>query len=210
MVGDTYVSEIQTIDQERLEGIKFPHLFHRMVCSYECDSRAHNWEDSLVWRVEEARQRILDLKEPSPGGADPGDLRTSTPSVFGRAVKILEDAMIRACQRAKLNPREPTKQRGCLSLRDRVDKLTPIVDCNITVLEGSLLLAQDNDGLHRDSGSRQLRYLKKIRQQFDIALFLPLDEEEALQRKFRRPDYDRFRKPGEWWKTKGYFTDVVW
>lgn len=91
-----------------------------------------------------------------------------------------------------------------------MDKLTPIVDCNITVLEGSLLLAQDNDGLHRDSGSRQLRYLKKIRQQFDIALFLPLDEEEALQRKFRRPDYDRFRKPGEWWKTKGYFTDVIW
>jgi hypothetical protein len=49
---------------------------------------------------------------------------------------------------------------------------------------------------------------------FDIKLFLPTSKEIAKQRRMTRPPYVDEpigrRKPGQMWKTEGYFEDVVW
>ncbi|KAI1095762.1 hypothetical protein F5B19DRAFT_265862 [Rostrohypoxylon terebratum] len=97
----------------------------------------------------------------------------------------------------------------------------PIVPYRFTIVEGFTLFARDPDhepiGRVSKSGDAEavaLRALRRMQDRFDVALFLAVDREQARRRRFKRERYvdvpQGNRKPGEGWKSGGYFDQVAW
>ncbi|KAI0387790.1 hypothetical protein F5Y04DRAFT_11663 [Hypomontagnella monticulosa] len=90
------------------------------------------------------------------------------------------------------------------------------VACRVTIVEGFTLLARDTEQENTDTGSeaRNLRALRELQERLDVALFLPVNHDEARARRFRRRKYrdepEGYRKPGEFWKCAAYFDQVAW
>lgn len=96
---------------------------------------------------------------------------------------------------------------------DRLEEITQTRKENISRQYGEGLEAERNEEKFQLYVCNRL--VKELMQKkFDIKLFLPTSKEVAKRRRFVRPVYidapEGYRRPGQMWKTEGYFDCVVW
>ncbi|KAI2637194.1 hypothetical protein GGS26DRAFT_547708 [Hypomontagnella submonticulosa] len=150
----------------------------------------------LARHIEEPGARPERYRVPAP------DVAPATPEA---ALRSLEPGTLeKAVERLK----------GAIKSGDDVS--ASAIACRVTIVEGFTLLARDPDLESTGAGSeaRNLRALRSLQERLDVALFLPVDRDEARARRFVRRKYrdtpEGDRKPGEYWKCGAYFDQVAW
>ncbi|KAI2473015.1 hypothetical protein F4781DRAFT_443364 [Annulohypoxylon bovei var. microspora] len=148
------------------------------------------------------------LEDVSPAAAAAvGEL---LPGTLDAAVDAVRDALRRDADKLALATRHP---------RVRLEDGIPVTACRFTIAEGFTLLARDSDldpvgRVAPGSEAVALRALRRVQERLDVALFLPVDREEARARRFERERYadapEGARRPGQVWKSGGYFDQVAW
>ncbi|XDG09443.1 hypothetical protein ABKA04_009058 [Annulohypoxylon sp. FPYF3050] len=135
------------------------------------------------------------------------------PETLDAAVEAMRDAFQRGETESES---EPMKRAVHVD-----DNGVPIVPYRFTIVEGFTLFARDPDhepigrvSRNGDAEALALRELRHMQDRFDVALFLPVEWEEARRRRFVRERYTDVplgkRRLGECWKSGGYFDQVAW
>ncbi|KAH8803158.1 hypothetical protein F5884DRAFT_804590 [Xylogone sp. PMI_703] len=106
-------------------------------------------------------------------------------------------------------------------IENRITKLSSpvILPKALCFIEGFLLYSPDAEppSERPPEGKIRAQYAaaREIFNMIDIKLFLDISRTKAKAQRFSRPEYrdplaGGTRKPGQWWKTEGYFESVVW
>ncbi|KAI1210977.1 uncharacterized protein F4807DRAFT_459206 [Annulohypoxylon truncatum] len=158
----------------------------------------------------------LERDDISPAAAAAAD--ELSPETLDAAVEAMRDAF----RRHLTNPSPtPTPDIERIRIDDDDPGVPIVVPYRFTVAEGFTLFARDpdHDPIGRVSPSSDaeavaLRSLRRAQDRFDVPLFLPVDRDEVRTRRFKRERYtdapEGARRPGELWKSGGYFEMVAW